>query len=396
MKIVIKKNNETLLHACFALWLASEYLLQYSVVSRVLLLLFVGMTVIITQKITWHYGLTGYALFLVWSVVNIVTGHATSRTQATGMTQTVVFCALFLYAFVCYCKYIGDMQKIFDIFRVTIIICCIPCLVGGFGNFLTAGRLSLGDAGGKIVGSNYIAMPCAYAGIIEAHNLLKKGRKQLKLRDYFPIVMLLLTVLLTASRKGLIIFGLGLYILICFRSSGKFVRNSLLMITAGCIVLALLLNVPALYDVAGKRIESLLLYIQGEEFEEGSLNVRVNFINLAWKESQNSLFWGHGLDCFRLLRYAFGVYSHNNFVEILYSLGWTGVALYYLPYVKAFLNVPRAMKRNRELASVALAIFVPYVICDYMNVTYFTRLLLIVPVMAMMILDKRGLKNEYC
>lgn len=150
-----------------------------------------------------------------------------------------------------------------------------------------------------------------------------------------------------------------------------------------------------LYNLIGYRVEPVLQYLNAENYEEASMETRVDYIELGWLESQKEPFWGHGLSSFQKLKKSYGTYSHCNYVEILYSLGWIGAIIYYLPYVVSLLKAPKFFKKARKYAGLALAILVPYIICDYFRVTYFSRTDIIFPFLAMMLLDKRGIGDEF-
>ena len=389
MNLKIKINNATLLHLAFTFWLVSEIVFQYSMVSRLALLAFTGLAILVTLGLHWSYALTGYGLFALWSVLNIYMGYAVSVSVASKMTQTLFLNLAFLYALVCYCRYIGGVGKVLKIYQWVVFAFCVFCLIGGMGLVLSGKRLSILG-----INSNGIAMIAAYAAVMFFHDLLSKPKGKRRWPDVFAIGILLVTILLTGSRKGLIIPAVGLYVLICFRKPGRFILYSLLIAAAVAAALWLLLNVEALYDIIGNRVESALLYLAGEEVEEGSMNSRSQFIELAWAASQDNLRWGHGLDCFQLLEGSRGTYSHNNYLEILYSLGWTGVIIYYAPYVYALLQIPRARREDKALTAVLVALLIPFVICDYMNVTYFTRMSLLIPTMAMLQLKTGGRSYE--
>lgn len=388
MRIVIKKDNQTLLHAIFILWIISEMMFQNTLFSRAALILFVGASVILTHRISWTSQMTGYAAFILWSLLNIVTGHAVSRTTAMGMIKTLLLNLLFLYAFVCYCRYIADVSQILRVIRGVSVLLCIPLLIGGLGNVLSGMRLTILG-----INSNRIAKLLAYAVIIAVYEQLNREKRQLK--DWVSVLVLLLTVLLTGSRKGLLIPIIGVYTLVCVRKPKKFIQFSIAGGALAIVLLFLLLNVDVLYDLVGYRVKPVLQLLQGEEFAEASLDSRVDSIALAWNASQDSLFWGHGLDCFRLLAKSYGGYTHCNYVEILYSLGWVGVIIYYLPFAYGFFNMYKYRNASREAVGVMAAMLVPFTVCDYMNVTYFDRISLLIPAIALATVSKRGMIYEY-
>lgn len=385
MEMKQRNKNIIWLNWAFAIWLICEVMFSYSIVSRLALVLFVGLNLLITHKLYLSYSWIWYGLFVLWSAIVIWTGHAHDRALALDMVKTVSLNLVFLCAFVGYCRYVNDIEQILNIYKWTIFAFCIPCFIGGIGSVISGERLSILD-----INSNQIAMHAAYASLIFIHDIFQKEKKNRKITAGFMIVFLLMTILLTGSRKGLIIPVIGLYVLVCSRRPRRFLLYTVVIALVGGVALYLLLNVDALYKVIGHRVEPILQFLQGESFEESSMESRLDYIQLGWDISKQSPIWGFGLDNFRRLRYSYGTYSHCNYIEVLVSSGWVGLVIYYLPYLYALCCAPRAMRRNKELAAMALAILVPYIICDYMVVTYFTRAMLLLPMVAMHILRRGG------
>lgn len=385
MTLTFKKNYATLLHFLFIIWFASALLFQYSIISRLALLLFVGCSILITRGKFWSCSLTAYLLFALWSVANIAFGHAVSVSVASKMTQTLFLNLLFLYAFVCYCRYVNSVESVLNVYKWVVAAFCVPCLLGGLGSVLSGSRLSILG-----INANVIASMAAYASIIAFNDvLISKSRKERR-AGMWLVLFLLVTILMTGSRKGLIIPFVGIYLLICSRKPKKFVIYTLAVAIIAISALYLLLNVRFLYDIVGYRVEPVLQYISGEEFSEASLSSRSDYILLGWLSSQDSLIWGHGLDCFRTLRYAYGTYSHNNYIEILYSLGWIGICIYYSSHVRAILNMFKSWRCNSKITALVAGLLVSFLVCEYMNVTYFERPYLLIPVISILYVEKRG------
>ncbi|MBP3392996.1 MAG: O-antigen ligase family protein [Lentisphaeria bacterium] len=383
MKITLKKSNQTVLHGLFAFWLLSEYLFEYSIVSRLALLLFVGGVILVVPKLQWPYLLTWYGLFALWSCLNIALGYAVSNSIAMPMTRTLFLNLLFLYTFIRYVKYTKDVREILKIYQWIALLFSSVCLIGGIGSVFMGYRLSAWG-----INSNSIAMMAAYALVLWTSELLNTASKSRWTKELPFLLILLVTILFTGSRKGLILVFLGLYILLCFRKPRKFLLYTLGIVLFFAVALFLLLKVDFLYTILGHRVEAVLHFLQGVEVDEASLNTRAGFLSLAWVSSQDSPIFGHGLDCFRTLRYSYGTYSHCNYVEILYSLGWVGVLLYYAPHIWTLFRIPVRRKKTPYYIPPATALLISDMVCDFMNVTYFTRTALIIPMLAMLLTVK--------
>lgn len=109
-------------------------------------------------------------------------------------------------------------------------------------------------------------------------------------------------------------------------------KNTLLVGAALAVLWWAIFNVESLYQSIGYRMEGLMASITGEGEVDASTAERTAMIKKGlelWKESP---LWGHGIDCFSALTH-WGVYSHNNYVELLCDLGIIGLCAYYTFYI---------------------------------------------------------------
>ena len=183
-------------------------------------------------------------------------------------------------------------------------------------------------------------------------------RKEIALRVCFWIIGLLFAAisLYTGSRTAfllLIFIGVGIFFLIS--------KNKLLAIgiIAAFVVgmYLLVMNVEPLYEVLGKRLESLIINLFGGDASEGSFDARAEMIKLGWRWFLERPIFGYGLNNFRTLyEQAAGVstYSHNNFIEILVSGGLVGFILYYFIYGYVFVKLFKPAFVEREIMAIIL------------------------------------------
>jgi len=244
------------------------------------------------------------------------------------------------------------------------------------------------------INSNAIAMLAAYASILSIHDFLNKKGKLARWGDLALVLVYVLTIVLSGSRKGLIIPIVGLYVLVCMRKPQRFLLYSVGTILLAFFALLAILKIDILYNLIGYRVEPIIDYITLGAYNEASMESRMDYISLAWERSWHQPIWGHGLDCFRVLSGAHDTYSHCNFVEILFSLGCVGFLIYYIPYLWTLFKIPKALKRNKQLVSIAVAMLIPYLVCEYFQVTYFTRTSVIIPTLTMLIISMKGADNE--
>ena len=99
----------------------------------------------------------------------------------------------------------------------------------------------------------------------------------------------------------------------------------------------LLMNVDALYNAIGWRIEGALALFGKKGKADSSALLRAEYIYVGMKAWKKSAVLGYGLDNFRIINlHATGhlTYSHNNFIEILVGVGAIGFLIYYSYYIK--------------------------------------------------------------
>lgn len=381
----VKVDYKLILTVAFVLFFITELFFPYTWISQIMLFLFGGLGVLTVPRIYKNSFLLSYILFTVWSFAIIFFGFAIDKSVATDMTVTLCFNCMFLFAFTQYCGVINDPIAVFKTYKNICIFASCVFLVFGLPSVISGERLSILG-----INSNAISSFAAYSLIILIYELYEK--KRCDYQDVFVFIVFSLVILLSASRKGVLIPLIGWYVLLCLRKPKKFIKNSLIIAALVIVFVFLVLTIEPLYNVVGYRIEPLLFLLQGAEVEEDSLMTRSHFIQYAWENSQDSLFFGHGLDCFRTLPKAYGTYSHSNYLELLFSTGWIGIAIYYSTAFLTLFKIPAVIKSNKTVAALPLAVLIPFLVCDYMNVTYYTRRLLIIPAIAIMFIGRY--KNE--
>lgn len=385
-KIVIrisKNYNKVMLNFCFILWFMCEFVFVHTPIAQAAMLLFVGCTAIVCfRKIQMNVFIQFYLMFILYAALNILTGHATDNNTAKAMCGTELVCLVFLIFFSAYCSYVGDVRIVLELLKKLTAILCVVCLLsgiisGGFGDRLSVFGLN----------ANSIAMMAGYSLSYHFYDMKKRT---IVWSDYCFLALCLVTILLSGSRKGIIIPIVALLVIECTNHPKRIVVYTLASIIGIIVAYYLLMNIDVLYSTIGHRIEAVVQLATGQNYTEASLQVRSSYIRLGWEKSQDGLLWGHGIDCFRHLQGAYNTYSHNNYIEILYSLGWPGVAIYYFPFGIGFVYYLSRRHFQSDNCYLYLAIIIPYLICDYMNVSYYERSSLIYPVMFLVNITRRN------
>ena len=179
----------------------------------------------------------------------------------------------------------------------------------------------------------------------------------------------------SGSRRGMIIcfFSLGFYIY-KFSSSkeiptGKKLSFLVPIIIAVSYGLNWLLNSPFF-----QRLVNLVAFASGKQVDEGSVGERSHMIQTAFELWQSKPILGWGVDAFKSVG-GFGVYSHNNFLEILSNNGLLGFSFFYAAYG---LLVVRIIKIRKHLTTGdvlwLVLCFLAMLMADAGGVNYYSKL----------------------
>lgn len=162
-----------------------------------------------------------------------------------------------------------------------------------------------------------------------------------------PMAIIFIAILLTGSRKGLLIsiIPMGLFFLFKFIEY-KSIVNKIKIVFLGVLMTILVFNVimkvDIMYDLIGFRLESMYkAYIYGEESSESSFNIRQDMINKGIEYFKKRPLMGYGVSNYRYLyKQDMGkeTYSHNNFIELLVNNGIIGFLIYYIFYINVILS----------------------------------------------------------
>lgn len=216
---------------------------------------------------------------------------------------------------------------------------------------------------GRCVGlhPNAIGIRMAIGVIISlffCHEKFKENNKKGSIKYIVFVIIGIILVLFSGSRKALALTILGIVVFEVFNSTGKkrIVRIVSISITL-IMLLVLIFNNEQLYSIMGSRIERIVItLIQGENVSEidksGSLIERMFFIEQGIDLFTKNPVIGYGGNNFKTwmknIEYKNPVYSHNNFVELLSTLGIVGFAIYYFFFGKVLLGLLHNIKINKD------------------------------------------------
>ena len=200
-------------------------------------------------------------------------------------------------------------------------------------------------------------------------------KKMIAEKIFFALIGTVFAIVsfLSGSRTAfllLVLIGVGMLFLM---SKNKFLSLGIIAAFLATAYL-LVMRVEPLYEVLGKRLESLIINLFGGETAEGSFDTRAEMIKLGWKAFLERPIFGYGLGgSFLLYEQELDVYTyaHNNFIETLLNGGLVGFIIYYFIYAYILVKLfKRAYFKCDKVAICLLVINIGLLIMQIGTITY--------------------------
>lgn len=151
----------------------------------------------------------------------------------------------------------------------------------------------------------------------------------------------------------------------------KRVRRLFLIACVAFIAIYLIFSVSDIYNVVGKRFDSLFLFIRGDKSADSSGFIRGDIANQALIVFKNNPILGCGANNF-MAHNSYGIYSHNNYLELLSTLGIIGFLLYYYRSFSMLHICRKSLKVNKKNQTFVMCILIIIIgICEFGLVSYY-------------------------
>lgn len=223
----------------------------------------------------------------------------------------------------------------------------------------------LGEEGIVSGNSNNLAINIGLISMIFVYEYISKKSVRLIL----PIAISSIAILLTGSKKGLLILGIE-WIYFIFTGTKSKLKGTI-YIALFAIFIFILMQLDFLYERLGSRIIDFLGSLGFNIYEaqdSNSTNLRILMYNLGWNAFLDNPVFGGGWFFFSYYT-RLGTYSHNNFIELLVTYGLAGFLLYYILPVTILQKLYR-LKRVDDFASYLFIVVVMLMIIDVAAVTF--------------------------
>lgn len=225
--------------------------------------------------------------------------------------------------------------------------------------------------------------------------------KKIRYRIFFMLIALILLygIVNTHSRQGIVLIIASTIIYASLRShynykitenKNKFYRNVFIIVAFTFVMVIIgynyIINSPYLF-----RIQTLLKFAQIGASNTNLAKVidysayeRSQFIIYGIKIWTDNIFFGIGLDNFRIvIQHYWPIsdpqYSHNNYIELLSTIGIFGTIAYYSIYFSAIQKLVSALK-NKAISSntvylvhIFLTAIISLMLVEFVTVSYYRK-----------------------
>lgn len=234
--------------------------------------------------------------------------------------------------------------------------------------------------GAEIAGDNVnvVAMNMCFAFSSCIYLIKETSKKNMKLLWCAALIFVTISSFFTGTRKILLVF----VVMLLLANNNIKIRYKIM----GCIAIVgaywMLMNIDTFYFLVGHKIDfwgnnAYKMYDQSDK-------IRQNLLIQSW-----GLFcdkpWGGG---FGYTQTVLGLYAHNNYLEILVSLGLIGVILYYYIYIWGVYK--SYCYRKDSACHFCLYTLVGIMLLEIGQITcYYPMIYIFIPLMAYIIRYKR-------
>lgn len=367
----------------FTIWFITEYCSYHSIFNTIAVLMFIAVSLVYSFRNKIHLSmlLPWMCAFILISWLNVVMGYSINPSNSYEMIVTLLKNLLFLVALVAYVHGIG-IERFKNSFIIAAFISSILIFLM---SFINTGSLVVRRNSGSI-NANYLAVCCSVVSII----ILSNSNISVS-RRFWHIIYLALFGILAGTRKAILALIIGIIVFFCAKYPKRLLKNTIITILILFGVYYALTRIPFLYNVLGSRFVSALEFVNGQS-GDSSIYMRSFYIQKGISEFQKSPIWGRGINCFKTLSGTLETYSHNNYVELLFSVGLIGTIGFYSLH---FLTLIFAVLKRKETELInnclCLAIIAIVVFVDYSMVSYYERGSLIYIVLFYMLISKSRL-----
>lgn len=287
-------------------------------------------------KIRVGRGLIFLLLFTIYSFASLLWSHY----QEVAFSQFLTQIQLYILCFFSYLviRREGNIEDYLNAIYLSGFLMIVWALYryGGFSGYLSVMESGV-RVGGEIANQNTYGMVFSNAACSAFYYAILKNKKI----HYLSVVPFAFFGLSSGSKKALLMFILAAIGLFIAKYGIKKIYKSLLKILVILIIAMYVLSFP-IFSTINERVTS---YLSGDR--NVSDITRERMIEFGIDMFKEHPFLGYGLSNYS--QYYGGTYSHNNFIEVVVSLGSFGFVLYYSMYIVPMITIVHLWYKKRKI-----------------------------------------------
>ena len=334
-------------------------------VSKVFMLLFfVGITFKLlasSTRIVLGKSVILPFMFVFYEIVSCAWAFNQEVAISQLITQLQLF-VLFFFSYI-YIKKVGRLEDYYNAIYLSGIVLIFYSfyVYGGLSGFLAL--MSTGHRMGDLIGNqNTYGLVFANAALVALYYFFFNNEK----RHVLFAGLLIFFGFSSGSKKVAFLLLIGLLFLILSKYGIRKLFKVLIYSFVSLLVGWMLIHLP-IFSTILERLESYLS-VTGNISD----NIRAELIRYGLELFMENPFLGYGLNNYHLFHWS-GVYSHNNYIEVLVSLGIIGFIIYYSVFINsAFVLIMKRKNLKPIHFLLAFSILSSFVF-DYGMVQFYSK-----------------------
>ncbi len=316
-----------------------------------LLMLFASMLLWIgrrAERVVIPYNTVWYALFTAYSAMSSLWSSYLNADMASYFLRMVVIIAM-ITSISIYVDKPEDLERIIKLYIFSILVIVLMEFSSAPISEWSKGAMGSHFSGSNPNGVAFLAFGAELMAFYEFYSRNKKGYILL-------VVLFLVFIILSSSRKAMFASVAGPVMLVLFSVYKKnYFFNIITVLTLAALVIFFIMTDENAYNAIGRRFASLVTFwFEDRDHDvDNSLYMRSYYIDLAQRMFSESPLFGKGMGNFaKIIDNVYmldGVYSHNNFWQILSELGLVGFIIYYSLYFVTIIRLAKGafLKKSR-------------------------------------------------
>lgn len=246
--------------------------------------------------------------------------------------------------------------------------------------------------GGEIANENTVGMVSASSAILLLWYVFYK-------RKYWYVLFVAVCTVValgSGSRKALLALVLGILMLFVLKGNSKKRLKSIFQCLIVLVIFYMVLQLPV-FSTINERFEMMINGLTGNNNADNSTLERMRMINIGFEQFLKTPFQGLGLGNSGILTDKYlhkSTYLHNNYVELLSTVGIIGTALYYTLFLIPLIKLVKPALKGNSLAIISLVLLLIQLMLHWGAVEYYSKSAYLQLMLYSIVAERIGDDNE--